>query len=112
MGYHSVIVIMLEYLPLSVRGTASGSCANLTYFSTQLELMLAEYERQEPPPGAVRVRAALDVQHATIDDNAATVTLLAAMHLVSRFPKQTRKHPFCTSPKLQILYAKSQARLL
>lgn len=75
---------MLEYLPLSVRGTASGPCANLTYFSAQLELMLAEYERQEPPPGAVRVRAALDVQHATIDDNAATVTLLAAMHLVSR----------------------------
>ncbi|XP_034826939.2 neuronal acetylcholine receptor subunit alpha-4-like isoform X1 [Maniola hyperantus] len=60
---------------------ASSFCFNTSYVSTQLELMLAEYDRAELPPGAVRVKAALDVQHATIDDGTATVRLLAAMHL-------------------------------
>ncbi|XP_052739587.1 uncharacterized protein LOC112043656 [Bicyclus anynana] len=58
-------------------GRAAGACVNA---SAQLELMLAEYERAEPPPAA-RVRAALDVQHAAVDDRAASVRLLAALHL-------------------------------
>ncbi|CAH2236517.1 jg8002 [Pararge aegeria aegeria] len=80
MASRSILFAALLFFVVESR-RASGSCVNMSLFSTQLDLMLAEYDRAELPPGPIHVKAALDVHHATIDDTTATVRLLAAMHL-------------------------------
>ncbi|XP_050347120.1 5-hydroxytryptamine receptor 3C-like isoform X2 [Nymphalis io] len=56
-------------------------CDNVTSISTQVDLLLAEYDRGAFLVSPIHVKAALDVQHATIDEKASTVRLLAALYL-------------------------------
>nr|XP_026501697.1 ligand-gated ion channel 4-like [Vanessa tameamea] len=56
-------------------------CDNVTSISTQVDLLLAEYDRGAFLVSPVHVKAALDVQHATIDEKTSTVRLLAALYL-------------------------------
>ncbi|CAG9578073.1 unnamed protein product [Danaus chrysippus] len=58
-----------------------GACNNVTQLSTQLDLLLAEYERASPPAAPTDVSAALEVKHATVNEKDATVRLLATMYL-------------------------------
>ncbi|CAH2107909.1 unnamed protein product [Euphydryas editha] len=57
------------------------ACDNATSLSIQVDLMLAEYDRGTMADLPVKVQAGLDVQHATIDEKAASVRMLAALHL-------------------------------
>lgn len=57
-------------------------CDNATSLSIQVDLMLAEYDRSTMAALPVNVQAALDVKHATIDEKAASVRLIAALYLV------------------------------
>lgn len=58
------------------------ACDNATSLSIQVDLMLAEYDRGTLAALPVNVQAALDVKHATIDEKAASVRLIAALYLV------------------------------
>lgn len=64
---------------------ASGDCNNVTQLSTQLDLLLAEYERAAPPAAPADVAAALEVRHATVNERDATVRLLGTMYLVCAY---------------------------
>lgn len=55
----------------------------MTSFSSQLDTLLAEYDREVAPEGQLLVKAALDVRHAAVYERSATVRLLADLHLVS-----------------------------
>lgn len=63
----------------------SGECDNVTFISSQVDLMLAEYDRGVGHAGAVEVSASLEVQHASIDDRDSTIRMLASLLLVSDF---------------------------
>ncbi|OWR49240.1 neurotransmitter gated ion channel [Danaus plexippus plexippus] len=75
---HKFITII--FLLYGVR-LASGDCNNVTQLSTQLDLLLAEYERAAPPAAPADVAAALEVRHATVNERDATVRLLGTMYL-------------------------------
>ncbi|XP_049868533.1 neuronal acetylcholine receptor subunit alpha-5-like isoform X2 [Pectinophora gossypiella] len=61
-------------------GEASCACAN-TSSAAALDLLLGEYDRAAPPAPLVRVRLALDVRHAAVDDAHAAMRLLADFHM-------------------------------
>ncbi|CAH0714088.1 unnamed protein product, partial [Brenthis ino] len=72
---------LLAALPLLLGVRTTSACDNITYISSQVDLLLAEYDRGVGHSAAVAVSAALDVQHASIDERASAVRLLAALYL-------------------------------
>ncbi|CAK1549295.1 unnamed protein product [Leptosia nina] len=53
----------------------------MSSFATQLDTLLAEYDREIMPATPVQIKAALDVRHAAVYERTATVRLLADLHL-------------------------------
>ncbi|CAH2075859.1 unnamed protein product, partial [Iphiclides podalirius] len=66
---------------LSVVRLAAAACNNVTEFSTQLDTLLAEYDRETLPETKVLVEIGLNVRHATIDERASSVHMLADLIL-------------------------------
>lgn len=63
---------------------ARCACDNATRLSRQVDALLAEYERESPPPDApVTVTLGLDVRHAALDQQQSTMRLLADLRMVS-----------------------------
>ncbi|XP_022814490.1 neuronal acetylcholine receptor subunit beta-4-like [Spodoptera litura] len=80
---------LLASLLLCIYGAARvrGDCGNATQLSVQLDTLLAEYEREAPPAAILRVSLALDVRHATVDDNRAVMRLLADLKMSWQEPR-------------------------
>ncbi|KAG7306459.1 hypothetical protein JYU34_009094 [Plutella xylostella] len=86
-----IIAVLINY-------AASQSCVNTTGFSANMETVLAEYDRAQPPGAAaqepagaegeaggagaaVQVAVSLDIRHATVDEATSTMRALADLHL-------------------------------
>ncbi|XP_038214679.1 neuronal acetylcholine receptor subunit beta-3-like [Zerene cesonia] len=74
-------LVLISVLILFGCRLATCTCNNMTSFSTQLDTLLAEYDREILPSTPVYVRAALNVRHASIYDSSATLRLLADLRL-------------------------------
>lgn len=65
----------------------SGKCDNVSLISSQVDLLLAEYDRGVGHELPVDVSAALEVRHASIHERDSTVQILATLHLVSAYTR-------------------------
>ncbi|XP_047509086.1 neuronal acetylcholine receptor subunit beta-3-like [Pieris napi] len=79
----SAAQVALLVATLLLFGSKRGwcGCTNMTSFSSQLDILLAEYDREVAPEGQVLVETALDLRHAAVYERSATVRLLADLHL-------------------------------
>ncbi|XP_050669772.1 acetylcholine receptor subunit beta-type acr-2-like [Leptidea sinapis] len=66
-----ILVMLHESTP------ALGECS----LSTQLDTLLAEYDREVMPATPLRIEATLDVRHANVYEKSSTVHLLADLHM-------------------------------
>ncbi|CAK1601444.1 unnamed protein product [Parnassius mnemosyne] len=60
---------------------AVAACTNVTVFSTQLDTLLAEYDREAMPSSRVKVELSLDVRHATVNEQTSSVRMLADLKM-------------------------------
>ncbi|XP_041987612.1 neuronal acetylcholine receptor subunit beta-3-like [Aricia agestis] len=58
-----------------------GGCDNVTSFTMRVDTLLAEYDRSNPPAAPLKVFASLQVRHANIYEDTASVRLLANLQL-------------------------------
>ncbi|XP_049696331.2 acetylcholine receptor subunit beta-type lev-1 [Helicoverpa armigera] len=66
---------------------ARGECSNVTLLSTQVDTLLAEYDRDAAPAQRVLVTLALDVRHAAVDEPRAVMRLLADLKMSWQEPR-------------------------
>ncbi|XP_063533802.1 neuronal acetylcholine receptor subunit alpha-3-like isoform X1 [Cydia strobilella] len=66
---------------------ASAACNNVSAVSITLDTLFAEYAQYMAPATPVAVRAALDVRHASVDEGAVVVRLLADLRLSWQDPR-------------------------
>ncbi|XP_052754709.1 5-hydroxytryptamine receptor 3C-like isoform X2 [Galleria mellonella] len=75
-------VLVLTYLIFLYGGCeVCADCDNITQFSTQLDTLLAEYDRESPPASLVIIELDLDPRHASIQEDTSTARMLADLRM-------------------------------
>ncbi|KAM3959592.1 neuronal acetylcholine receptor subunit beta-4 [Aphomia sociella] len=77
----AAILVLTHLVFLYGAQEACADCDNITQFSTQLDTMLAEYDRDSPPASLVTVELDLEPRHASIKEDTSTARLLADLRM-------------------------------
>ncbi|CAD0199628.1 unnamed protein product [Chrysodeixis includens] len=80
--------LLITLLLCAYGAPAWCACDNATRLSQQVDALLAEYEREAPPPDApLTVTLGLDVRHAALDSQQSTMRLLADLRMTWYDPR-------------------------
>ncbi|XP_059049646.1 neuronal acetylcholine receptor subunit beta-4-like [Achroia grisella] len=75
------VVLVLTNLIILYGEQVYADCGNITDFSTQLDTVLAEYDRDTPPSSLVTIKLSLDPRHASIQEDSSTARMLADLQM-------------------------------